>query len=286
MTAVRMTLDERIERLHESPWEYYVSPFRIYGNLYFAGNADVGAYLLKTEAGPVLIDTAYPQTYSLLEKALEELDTVPEDIVAILHTHGHFDHIGGTLRLKERSGAVTCLSRADAEMFRQQPELSLRDQNRTPQLKLFVPDMELKDGQKLCFGSTCITCISTPGHSAGVMSFLIRLQEGGRELTAGLYGGAGLNTLKNSHALCYHLDGEYMRRMRELYPLSLKKAAAYPVDINLGNHTDQNHTLEKRHRMLAGEEGNPFLCPGEWKKMLKEFQSRYEQLKAENWESV
>ena len=77
-----------------------------------------------------------------------------------------------------------------------------------------------------------------------------------------------------------------MHRMRELYPLSLKKAAAYPVDINLGNHTDQNHTLKKRRRMLAGEEGNPFVCPDEWKNMLGEFQSRYEHLKAGNWESV
>ena len=36
---------------YEHPEKYYVKPFRIFANLYFVGNKDVGSYLLDTEEG-------------------------------------------------------------------------------------------------------------------------------------------------------------------------------------------------------------------------------------------
>jgi len=35
------------EHLYTYPEKYYMKPFRIYGNLWFVGNGNVGAYLLE-----------------------------------------------------------------------------------------------------------------------------------------------------------------------------------------------------------------------------------------------
>ena len=39
------------------PEAYYMKPFRIFGNLWFVGNQNVGAHLLETGKGLILIDT-------------------------------------------------------------------------------------------------------------------------------------------------------------------------------------------------------------------------------------
>ena len=48
------------------PWDYWVDPFRIAGDLYYVGNKDVSSHLIDTGAGLVLLDTAFPQTVYLL----------------------------------------------------------------------------------------------------------------------------------------------------------------------------------------------------------------------------
>ena len=51
-----------IHEIYTHPWKFATKPFRIAGNLYYVGNADVSAYLLDTGEGLILIDTAFPQT--------------------------------------------------------------------------------------------------------------------------------------------------------------------------------------------------------------------------------
>ena len=105
---------------------YRVEPFRIAGNLYFIGNQDAASYLLDTEEGLIILDTGYPRTQALLLHSIASLGFRVQDIRIILHTHGHFDHIGCTSILKELSCGTTYLGRRDTEMFSRQPELSLK----------------------------------------------------------------------------------------------------------------------------------------------------------------
>ena len=50
-------LASKLEHFYKYPHEYYMKPFRIYGNLWFVGNKDVGSYILDTPEGLILIDT-------------------------------------------------------------------------------------------------------------------------------------------------------------------------------------------------------------------------------------
>ncbi len=259
------------------PQEYYVKPFRIYGNLWFVGNKDVGSYILDTEEGLILIDTTYPTTRALLIQSIWEAGFDPKDIRYILHTHGHFDHFGATDLIVSLSGAETFLGAEDAKMFRERPELALISDARFAYLELFKVDHEIHDGDIITLGSTRIRCVAAPGHTMGVMCYIIELTENGETHTAGLYGGIGLNTVcRDSMELYGNTE------LRDHFIASLEKVRPEPVDLVLGNHTPQNDTLGKRARMLEDPDGpNPFIDPDEWNRFIDGAEERYRQMLAD-----
>lgn len=265
---------EKYEDFYKYPHRYYMAPFRIFGNLYFVGNQDVGAYLLDTSDGLILIDTTYPTTRALLIQSIWEAGFDPCNIRYILHTHGHFDHFGATDLIVSLSGAKTFLGAEDARMFRERPELALIGATRYTYLELFKPDVELQDGDIVQLGDTRIRCVSAPGHTMGVFAYFIELQEGEETHLAGLYGGIGVNTLCRESITRYHT--EYLRNY---HIASLEKVRHEPVDIVLGNHTQQANMQEKYQRMIAAPSGpNPFIDPGEWQQFIDGAEALYRQM--------
>ena len=265
---------EKYEDFYKYPHKYYMTPFRIFGNLYFVGNQDVGAYLLNTSEGLILIDTTYPTTRALLIQSIWEAGFDPRNIRYILHTHGHFDHFGATDLIVSLSGAKTFLGAEDARMFRERPELALICDTRYTYLEPFKPDVELQDGDIVQLGDTRIRCVSAPGHTMGVFAYFIELQEGEQTHLAGLYGGIGVNTLCRESIARYHT--EYLRNY---HIASLEKVRHEPVDIVLGNHTQQANMQEKYQRMIADPSGpNPFIDPSEWQQFIDGAEALYRQM--------
>ena len=255
---------KNLEHLYRHPEDYYIPPFRIYGKLWFVGNKDVGSYLIDTGDGLILIDTTYPQTRALLIQSIWEAGFDPKNIHYILHTHGHFDHFGATDILVRLSGARTFLGDADARMFQERPELALIEEAYYTWLEVFPVDVRLKDGDEVCLGNTRIRCISCPGHTMGVMCFIMDLEENGIHKTAGLYGGIGLGTVCRDFVEKYG-TWEY----RDHFLQSLEKVRGEHIDITLGNHTAQNDTEGKYRRWKQNPEGpNPFIDPSEWTRFL------------------
>jgi metallo-beta-lactamase class B len=259
--------------VYRHPWNYAIRPFRIAGNLYYVGNTSVGAHLVDSGDGLILLDTTFPQTYSLLVNSIWELGFSIYDIKYILHSHGHFDHIGGTQELSNLTKAKTFLGAKDARMFRERPELALREDCPYSYVELFTPDVELEDGQRITLGSAEIRAVSTPGHSPGVMSYLIRVEDGKNEYTAAMHGGAGFNTLNRPFFEKFGLDGDAVRAD---FINGVTRLEAESVDITLGNHPNQNNTAEKRRSMLENPSGpNPFIDTAEWGRFLSDIKRRF-----------
>ncbi|MBP7401467.1 MAG: MBL fold metallo-hydrolase [Clostridia bacterium] len=261
--------------------EYFLHPenhripgFRIFGNLFFVGDADAGAHLVDTGDGLILIDTGYPTARTGFLQSILEAGFDPANVRILLHTHGHFDHFGATADIVARSGAQTCLGAADARMFRENPALALTDIGWFADAPLFRPDRELEDGDIIALGSVTVRAVATPGHSDGVMSYFFDVTENGRTLTAGLLGGAGLNTL------CRPFVERFSRtHARADFVRSLAKVRSEKVDITLGNHAPQNRTPEKRARQLAcTDASNPFVDPAEWAGMIDGIRAAYDRM--------
>jgi len=265
---------EHMKGMLETPWELAAPAFRVFGNLYFVGNQDGASWLLDTSEGLILFDTNYPTAATLLLDSIWSLGFDPRNIIAIFHTHGHFDHFGATDLIKAISGAKTYLSQEDTRMFAERPELGLLQDSAYPYLKLFIPDVTVHDNEKFRFGDTTIRCVTCPGHTPGATSYFFNITDGQKTLCAGLHGGAGLNTL------CEEFRQEYGVDWRADFLDSLQKVRYEHVDIFLGNHTAQNDALAKyRNYLQTGE--NLFIDPTAWSAFLDRMRGLYDQMIAE-----
>lgn len=244
----------------------YVHPFRIFGNVWYVGDSWVCVHLIDTGDGLLLIDSGNAGAAAMLVQAIWEAGFNPRDVRWIVHSHGHLDHIGASMFFKRMFGTQLYLGEPDARMFRERPWLALMTESHNDGDELFVPDVEIGDGDVLTFGSTTITFYLTPGHTEGVLSCFFDANDGQQTVRCGYYGGFGFNTLQKDYLLEI---GDPAYSMRDVYLQSLSKVRHQHVDLYLGNHTDNNDTLGRRNRQLAHpDEPNPFIDDTQWGRYL------------------
>ena len=233
--------------------------FRMHANVYFIGSEAVSVHLLDTEKGLVLIDTGYPKMRDLIFDNIAKLGFSVKDICAIFHSHGHIDHFGNTIELARLSGAKTHISRIDNDIVNGTLPLSWAKELKLDPIPPFSCDVLLEDGDVFDFGNTQIRCLHTPGHTDGVMSFIITLSDG---KIAAMHGGIGMNSMRSEFLREYGLSFECRQKFKD----GLERLSHEKVDIVLGNHPEQNDTVSKLQRILGGADN--ILNPEHWQRFL------------------
>lgn len=240
-------------------WDGYVKPFKIFGNLYFIGTEPASTHLIDTGDGLILIDTGYQHSLYLVLNNIWELGFSPYDIKYLVHTHGHIDHIGGTAALVKLTGAKTFLGEADKDYANGKLDLTYAKELNMTFNETFETDVVLNDGDIIELGNTKITCVATPGHTPGAMSFFFDVTDGNETFRAGLHGGMGINTMAGWFLRKYGLSFD----CRDKFLKAMDRLNEEKVDIFLGNHMQHNNTLEKREKVLSGDK-YAFVNPDEW----------------------
>lgn len=241
------------------PWDGYVKPFKMWGNLYFVGTEPASVHIVDTGDGLIMFDTGYQSSLYLVINNMYELGLSPKNLKYIVLTHGHIDHMGGARALKELTGAKIFLGEADRQSANGELDLSYAKELGMSFNETFEPDVLINDGDVIKLGNTEIKAVATPGHSAGAMSFFFDVYDGDRTYRAGLHGGMGINTLTNEYLDKYNLPYS----LRDDFVKSMKRLNMEHVDIFLGNHMQHNDTLGKYARLKNGER-DAFVNPNEW----------------------
>lgn len=127
-------------------------------NTYLAVNEESGEAVL-VDAG-----TSASQVLDYLQENNIEL-------VAILLTHGHPDHLLSLHEIAEATGAPSYMHEEDARLLEHIPPMLL---NMMGLDKLEIPGelLPLEDGQELELAGMTFKVLHTPGHSAGSVCFL------------------------------------------------------------------------------------------------------------------
>ena len=88
--------------------------------------------------------------------------------VALLLTHGHFDHVGGCGKFYSEKVPIYC---GDGER-----EYLFSRENRSIFGGVYIPDFKiyktLSDGEKITLGGINFEVIATPGHTAGGVCYI------------------------------------------------------------------------------------------------------------------
>lgn len=103
------------------------------------------------------------------QKLVEAIRNRGLDVRYILLTHGHFDHTGAVMEIKNEFGAKLCVSGEDAEMLTD-PQLSLAMRQRWKPEDISI-DLLLSDGDVIEAGKMRFEVIATPGHSKGSVTY-------------------------------------------------------------------------------------------------------------------
>jgi glyoxylase-like metal-dependent hydrolase (beta-lactamase superfamily II) len=132
------------------------------------GPLDVNCYLLadRTSRDTVIIDPGGDA--DKIEARIKEFDMRP---VAIVNTHGHYDHIGANAALKDRYHIPLSIHRAEREYLTN----TLINGSALMGNECVSPaaDMLLADGDTLQAGGLRLTVMHTPGHTPGCICLAV-----------------------------------------------------------------------------------------------------------------
>lgn len=162
-------------------WNAPQRPFRIYGNSYYVGTHGLGAILITSSEGHVLIDGGLPESAPQILANIRAAGFRIEDVKLILNSHAHFDHAGGIAAIQRATGAAVAATPSSAAVLER--GASGPDD---PQYGVLLPYPPVhgvrmvSDGEVLRVGPLALTAHFTPGHTHGGTSWSWRSCEEGR----------------------------------------------------------------------------------------------------------
>jgi len=248
-----------------SPPYRSVKPLKLFDNLYFVGTYTVGAFIIDSGDGLVMLDTGIGDTdVAMMVEDMKKLGLDPSEIKLIFISHEHFDHYGGVQYLKKNvcPDARVAMSLTGWNLLQTVKSEWAYIGSRPQSI-----DIYLVDGMKIKIGNEIIQTVATPGHSPGCLSFIFPVKDNGEIHMAGIMGGSAVWPTQVETSL-YKSSIEYFKAV----------AKAAKCDVGLLFHSQEADFAQLRIRKPG--EPNPLVI-GEDNfdtVYLKKFRDRYQKM--------
>jgi glyoxylase-like metal-dependent hydrolase (beta-lactamase superfamily II) len=161
------------------PYDTVVRGVHQVGGAGYSGPGDCCCYLIEAgSGGSVLVDAGLGTDPVALQQNIEATGHRVEDILALVLTHCHIDHIGGAPPIIDASGCDVVAHAADAGAIEEGDDLRTAARAygvNAPQIE--VTRRVDADGVALDYGTAHIIAIHTPGHTPGSISLQMRTEE-------------------------------------------------------------------------------------------------------------
>ena len=241
-------------------WHRAVPGFKIAGNLYYVGTADLAVYLITTPQGNILINSDFKEDVPTIRKSIEGLGFKYADTKILLISHAHGDHDEGVGVIKSETRAQLMVMDADVAAV----------ESTAPGRPGAKVDRVLHDRDTVELGGAKLTARLTPGHTPGCTTWTMPVADGGRTLNAVIVGSPNVNpgyVLVGDKKNYPQIAGDYVKTFALLKSL--------PVDLFLGAHGAYFDLKNKLPKMTAGG-ANPFVDPQGYKAYVAEREQAFE----------
>jgi metallo-beta-lactamase class B len=176
-----MHAQSAIECAQCAEWNVPQRPFRLHGNAYWVGTHGLGAILITSPQGHVLIDGGLTQSAPLIRANIESLGFRMRDVKLILNSHAHYDHAAGIAELQRASGARVMASEWSAGVLK-----TGKPQRGDPQFGVLFDYPAVANVGTFTFedtlrvGPIAVVPHATPGHTPGGTAWSWRSCDGTR----------------------------------------------------------------------------------------------------------
>jgi metallo-beta-lactamase class B len=234
-------------------WHREFPAFKVAGNLYYVGTADLAVYLINTPQGNILINSDFEEDVPLIKKSIAQLGFKYSDTKIILISHAHGDHDAATGLIKKETGAKLMVMDADVPS----------EESTAPGRPGAHVDRVLHDRDTVELGGSKLVARLTPGHTIGCTTWTMQVSDGARTLNVVIVGSPNVNA-------GYILVGnKNYPRIAEDYVKMFAVLKSLPCDIFLGAHGAYFGLKAKYEKMTPGA-ANPFIDPDGYKAYVAE----------------
>jgi len=220
-------------------WNKPAPPVRIHANTYLVGTCGISSILVVGDQGDILIDGGTEQGADVIADNIRALGFRVQDVKFILHSHEHFDHVGGIAKLQRLSGATLVASAPAAKVF--ETGAASADDPQAGINKPFPPatvGRVIGDNGEVRLGNLMLTAMATPGHTPGALSWRWVSCDGGVCRTI-VYADSLTPVSRDDYRFSDH------PATVAAFRASIAKVAASPCEILLTPHPSASHMRER-----------------------------------------
>lgn len=251
-------------------WTEPIKPFHIVGPVYYVGTRGIGVYLLKSDAGLLLLSGAPSGAASAVINAVKDLGFKPEDIRLILSSHAHFDHAGTLAAHKKASGAKLVAMESEVDLLKSGGQLDFLFSNR-PEFSFqgVTTDRAIKDKEQVTLGNITLTAHHTPGHTKGCITWQMSAAENGRTYNVVFADGVSVNPGTR------FVKNPSYQGISEDYQATFRVLEGLKPDIFLAYHAE-HFDLEAKLKRAPVEGVKAWVDPRGYRELLEKRKASYE----------